>query len=333
MSMIEKAVERLNKPGKNSLVEKAAERLEDEILRGDTSETGVISPDGHADAVVENPEEAASEAAVADTVPEVEPEKAEQPPPEERTQQSKRRIDIDFDHLSKAGFVTPQRMRTRIAEEYRVIKRPLLQKAFVRGGNALHNGHLILVTSSRPDEGKTFTAINLAMSIASERDLTVLLVDADFAKSGIGKTLNIEAEKGLSNVLTDSSLDLSDVMIRTNLPNLSILPSGPADPFTTELLASDRMGRLIEDIAARYSDRVIIFDSPPVLASSEPAVLATHVGQVLFVVEADETGESAIREALDLISSCKNIGLVLNKTQSRIGSELFGSYYYGESRT
>jgi receptor protein-tyrosine kinase len=141
------------------------------------------------------------------------------------------------------------------------------------------------------------------------------------------------AERGLSNMLTDASLDLSDVMIRTSLPNLSILPPGPADPLTTELLASDRMGRLIEDIAARYSDRVIIFDSPPVLASSEPAVLATHVGQILFVVEADETGESAIREALDLISSCKNIGLVLNKTQSRIGSELFGSYYYGEGRS
>jgi len=324
MSMIEKAVERLSRPGKESLVEKAAERLDGGVLRGDAapaapqpapSDTAPPPPQGDTGA------QAPSQAQAHDHAE------------EETLRRTKRQVEIDFDRLSQSGFVTPQRMRTRIAEEYRVIKRPLLQKAFARGANAIHNGHLILVTSSRPNEGKTFTTINLAMSIASERDLTVLLVDADFAKQGTMQTLNLTAERGLSNMLTDDTLDLSDVMIRTNLPNLSILPPGPASPLTTELLASDRMGRLIEDIAARYSDRVIIFDSPPVLASSEPAVLATHVGQVLFVVEADETGESAVREALDLISSCKNIGLVLNKTQSRIGSELFGSYYYGEGRS
>lgn len=327
MSMIEKAVERLSRPGKESLVEKAAERLEDGILRGDAAPSGPLPI-----------EEPTPPPAVEETTETSPPAAAPAPEEQDKAQddtlrRTKRQVEIDFERLSLSGYVTPQRMRTRIAEEYRVIKRPLLQKAFTRGANAIPNGHLILVTSSRPDEGKTFTAINLAMSIASERDLTVLLVDADFAKQGVMNTLNLTAERGLSNMLTDDTLDLSDVMIRTSLPNLSILPPGPASPLTTELLASDRMGRLIEDIAARYPDRVIIFDSPPVLASSEPAVLATHVGQILFVVEADETGESAVREALDLISSCKNIGLVLNKTQSRIGSELFGSYYYGEGRS
>jgi receptor protein-tyrosine kinase len=319
------------------LVEKAAERLEGGILRGDAASTGPLPAEGPSSPpMVEEKNAAPPQPA---TPPAETPVQAQEREPEASqaqtdTRRTKRQVEIDFERLSRAGFVTPQRMRTRIAEEYRVIKRPMLQKAFARGANAIPNGHLILVTSSRPGEGKTFTSINLAMSIASERDLTVLLVDADFAKQGVMNTLNLTAERGLSNMLTDDTLDLSDVMIRTSLPNLSILPAGPASPLTTELLASDRMGRLIEDIAARYPDRVIIFDSPPVLASSEPAVLATHVGQVLFVVEADETGESAVREALDLISSCKNIGLVLNKTQSRIGSELFGSYYYyGEGRS
>jgi receptor protein-tyrosine kinase len=245
---------------------------------------------------------------------------------------SRQTVDIDLERLSAMGMLTPRSRRSRIAEEFRIVKRPLLQKAFAKGASAVKNGHLIMVTSARPGEGKTFTSINLAMSIASERDLTVLLVDADFSAPGVMRTLYLEQGKGLTNVLLEDDVDLSDVLIRTNLPNLSILPPGPPDPLTTELLASERMGRLIEDIAARYSDRVVIFDAPPVLASSEPGVLAMHVGQTLFVVEAEETGQATVREALGMISACKNIGLVLNKTKSRLGAEQFGSYYgYGGS--
>ncbi len=305
MSMIEKAAARLGNPDKASLVEKAAAKINEPAA----------TPQERAPAAGGAGVNAGGETA-----------------PAPGQQRKSRRVEIDFDRLAAMGMLTPHTRKSRIAEEFRIIKRPLLQKAFAKGAAANHNGHLIMVTSSRPDEGKTFMAINLAMSIASERDLTVLLVDADFSSPGVLPTLALEAERGLINVLADDDVGLADVLIRTNLPNLSILPPGPPNPLSTELLASDRMGRLVEDIAARYPDRVIIFDAPPVLASSEPGVLAMHVGQVLFVVESERTSEATVREALGMISSCKNIGLVLNRTRSRLGSEQFGSYYgYGGS--
>lgn len=301
MNIIEKAAQRLKQPVPGSLVEKAAQRL---------------TSDG-ADQDVAAARDEAPPAAGAGAEP---GETTDAP-------RRSRRATIDFDRLSAVGMLTPFGKRTRLAEEFRVIKRPLLRKAFARGAGAIENGHLIMVTSAGPQEGKTFTAVNLAISIASERDLTVLLVDADFARPGVMRTLGLRSDKGLSDVLDDGDLDLSDVLIRTNLENLAILPPGRADPFATEMLASERMGRLIQEIAERYSDRVIIFDSPPILASSEPAVLAMYMGQILFVVEAERTSQVAVREALGMIDSCSNIGLVLNKARSRLGAELFGSYY------
>ncbi len=240
---------------------------------------------------------------------------------------TRRRLKLDFEAMRRRGLLTPTLDRTRIAEEFRLIKRPLLLKAFRKGPDQIKSGHLIMVTSSRPGEGKTFNAISLAMSIASERDLTVLLVDADFAKPSLPEALGFDADVGLVDVLNDESLAMSEVLIRTNLANLSILPAGRPHPSATELLASERMARFVEEIADRYSDRVIILDAPPTLASSEPGVLAMHVGQAVYVVEEGRTSESAVREGLSLISACKHIGLVLNKSRSQIGAEKFGSYY------
>ncbi|WP_222873645.1 hypothetical protein [Hankyongella ginsenosidimutans] len=154
----------------------------------------------------------------------------------------------------------PDSPATQTAEEFRIVKRQLLLNAFARGENAIKNGNLILVCSAQPNEGKTFCAINLALSIASERDLTVLLVDADFAKPEILSTLGLEGGKGLVDVIVDPSLDLADCLIRTNIENLAVLPAGRQHHLTTELLASERMGAMIEEIAQRYRDRVVIFD-------------------------------------------------------------------------
>jgi len=235
--------------------------------------------------------------------------------------------------LKANGIAVGPDDRNALAEEFRLIKRPMLLKAFAKGPNKIRNGHLIMVSSARPGEGKTFCALSLALSIATERDLTVLLIDADIAKPEVCRRLGIEADRGLTDLLDDDKLDLADVLIRTNLNKLSILPPGQPKALATELLASERMERLVEDIATRYPDRVIIFDSPPVLASSAPGVLALHVGQVLFVVEAERTPQAAVESALSHLGGCEHIGVILNKTRDHGKVEQMGHYYpyYGSN--
>jgi protein-tyrosine kinase len=239
-----------------------------------------------------------------------------------------RKVEIDLDRLRVHGMLAPDAEHSLLAEEFRLIKRPILLKAMEKGPNSRRNSNLIMVTSARQGEGKTFCSVSLAMSIASEPDLTVLLVDADVAKSNLPDVFGFDADLGLVDVISDDSVGLSDVLLRTQLDNLSILPAGRPHHLATEYLASDRMARLVDDIAERYSDRIIIFDSPPVLASSVASVLALHVGQIIFVVEAGGTPEAALDNALPLVSSCKNVSLLLNKSRAIAGTDKFGAYYY-----
>lgn len=236
---------------------------------------------------------------------------------------------IDFQRLKSAGIIVPQGKRTRQTEEFRIIKRSVLHNVaeFERSGMA--NANLVMVTSTRPGEGKTFTAVNLAMSIAYERDRTVLLVDADFSRPNVPRTLGISARRGLIEVLENPSIDVADVMIRTSVESLSVLPAGGHHNLSTELLASDRMKLVIGEIARRYRDRVIIIDSPPVLSTSEPSVLAPHVAQIVFVVQADKTTKPAVKQAIELIDRGPRIGMVLNRSRREFGAAQFGSYYRG----
>jgi receptor protein-tyrosine kinase len=241
-----------------------------------------------------------------------------------------RRDDIDLEALREQGFILPDSPTTAIAEEFRIIKRQLLMNAMASGPNAIKNGNLILVCSSQPNEGKTFCAINLALSIASERDLTVMLIDADFAKPEILSTLGLEGGKGLLDLIIEPTLDLADCLIRTNIENFAVLPAGRQHNLTTELLASERMGEIIEDIAKRYPDRIIVVDSPPVLASSAAPVLAMYVGQTVYVVEAENTRDAEIREGISMLSACEHIQLLLNKARYQPGGRRYGTYYgYG----
>lgn len=244
-------------------------------------------------------------------------------------------VSINLARLKSAGFVTPDAERTEIAEEFRLIKRPLLTNAIGQGADAVPRGNMIMVTSSLPGEGKTFCTINLAVSIAMEMDRTVLLVDADVAKPKLLQYLGVRAEKGLLDVLRGGSLALPDVLLKTNIEKLTILPAGKSYKHATELLASDAMNRLIEDLASRYSDRIVIFDSPPLLATSEASVLAAHMGQIVMVVEADRTPQAAVREALGQIEdSGAVISMLLNKTTGPKGAA--GGYYgysYGKYGT
>ncbi len=238
-----------------------------------------------------------------------------------------RRIEIDLERLHTMGFVTPAAPRSLAADEFRVIKRPLLDNASGKSAAPVANGNLIMVTSAMPGEGKSFTAINLAMSMAMELDYRVLLVDADVAKPSLMKTLGLPPSSGLLDLLLDKRTDMADVMLRTNVEKLTLLPSGTPHPRATELLASDAMTSLVEEMGRRYPDRVIIFDSPPLLLTTESRVLATHMGQIVMVVQAEKTLQSQVKHALTTIEACPVKMLVLN--QARGGDQAAYGYGYG----
>jgi protein-tyrosine kinase len=234
---------------------------------------------------------------------------------------------IDLTRLRQLGMVTPNEEKTQIVEEFRIIKRPLITNAFKQGAGKITNGNLIMVTSALVGEGKSFCAINLAMSIAMEMDHTVLLVDADVAQPSIPKYLGLKNEKGLLDVLLDDKLELADVMLRTNVEKLSILTSGRKSRHATELLASQSMSDLLTEIAQRYRERIVIFDSPPLLLASEAPVLATQMGQIVLVVEAETTPQKTVMEALQKIESCDAINLIYNKARPFPGGDFYGYYY------
>lgn len=240
------------------------------------------------------------------------------------------RGEVNLARLKLAGALTPDAGRSKIAEEYRLIKRPLLINAFGHGGNPpIPNGNLIMVTSSVPGEGKSFTAINLAISMATELESTVLLIDADVAKSSVIRYLGLEADKGLLDVLRDPTVELSDVLIKTDIAKLTVLPSGRGFAHATELLASSAMRDFVRDISTRYHDRIIIFDCPPILATSEATVLASYMGQIVFVVEAERTPQEAVKDALAHLSDCEHVGVLLNKAPSRTAGGDYYGYGYG----
>lgn len=240
-----------------------------------------------------------------------------------------RKVDLDLVRMRDAGMVTAASGRTSLLEDFRVIKRPLLKRAFNEASAPGRPNNLIMVTSSLPGEGKTYCAINLAMSIAMELDHTVLLVDADVARPSVLRTLGLPAQRGLMDILLDDKLDLADVMLRTNVDTLSILPAGTSTPRATELLASSTMSNLVNEIAHRYPDRVIIFDSPPLLLTSESRVLAGHMGQIVMVVEAQTTTQHAVKESLRQLEGCSNVNLIYNKARDIPGIEETYDYHYG----
>ncbi|HEB78010.1 MAG TPA: tyrosine-protein kinase family protein [Methylothermaceae bacterium] len=260
-------------------------------------------------------------------------ETAVPPPPTQRyVPTGKPHIRVDVDRLKELGMLAPDAAHGQLAEEFRIIKRPILANAFGQGAQEIQNANLILVTSSLPGEGKTFTAVNLALSIAAERDKTVLLVDADVVKPTTSKLMGVGDRAGLIDIL-ERKVTMQDVLLRTDIPSkdtpkLTVLPAGRRHPHATELLASEEMQRLAQDMSRRYPDRVIVFDSPPLLATTQASVLATHVGQVLLVVEAEATPQYIVKEAVDMLAGCQTVGCVLNKTNQGFGLGYYAYYGY-----
>ncbi len=237
----------------------------------------------------------------------------------------KRRIKILETLRAKDMLVPGSDLGRNIWDDYRRIKRPLVANASGRNKSLLERGNVILVTSSIPGEGKTYTSTNLALSIAQEMDTTVLLVDGDVTKQGISRMLGLNQMSGLVDVLEDDNLSIGDVILHTDIPNLRVVSAGKQNEYVAEMLASKRMMALVNEMAERYSDRIIIIDGPPLLPTPQTQVLAGLVGQVVFVVEAGKTPQVLVEDALSLIPEEQATALLLNKNEglSRSG------YYYG----
>lgn len=236
-------------------------------------------------------------------------------------------LEIDLAELKRMGAILPDNARSKIKEEYKHIKRPLLQKAMARE-DPQSAANLIMVTSAYSGEGKTFSSLNLALSIAVERDCRVLLIDADVVKPGLGRTLAMDDKLGLVEYLNGEIDSLSDIMLTTNIHNLTVLPAGKTHHLSHELLASNAMRELAKELSSRYRDRIIIFDSPPVLVTSEAKVLSGLVGQITLVVEQDKTAQQSVKDALAKLEPSKISGLILNKSHT-LGEGYYG-YYYSE---
>jgi Mrp family chromosome partitioning ATPase len=238
---------------------------------------------------------------------------------------------VDRRHLLDQGFIVPEGSVTALLEEFRIVKRKLLlhAKDLARAGQGAR-AQRVLVCSPHPGEGKTYCAINLALSIAAEKETEVLLVDADFAKPSILSALGLPGGPGMMDALTDPTADVADFVLGTDIPGLWVLPAGDGSTSDSEYLSSSRTPEVLDRLTQGAPNRFVIFDSPPVLAASPAAELAKHVGQAMMIVRADKTGQGALADAVSLLSGCTNIELLLNAVNFSPSGRRFGSYYgYG----
>jgi exopolysaccharide/PEP-CTERM locus tyrosine autokinase len=240
-----------------------------------------------------------------------------------------RRIEIDRASLREAGYLPESSRDRQFADHYRQIKRPLVAKALAAVENGRPSPRVIMMASALPGDGKTFTSINLALSLARERDVSVVLVDADVPKPHVSRIFGVDKEPGLLDALGDPQVDVESLLLTTDIGSLSILPAGTANEGATELLASARMQTIVGRLLARNSRRIVLFDSPPLLVSSESRALANVAGQTVLVVRSGTTPKQAVLDALEVLEDCENVALVLNQGRAALTT---GYYAYGEHR-
>ena len=244
------------------------------------------------------------------------------------TSPPRKKVIVSRTDLREAGVIPPPAHERIIAEQYRHIKRALIRNITGRSEVPIEHPCLIMMTSALSGDGKTFTSVNLALSLANEKDRTCLLVDGDVAKPHVDSLFGVQDEPGLLDALQDDSLDVESLILPTDVPGLSILPAGQRREGTTELLASERMHEILQRLEARDPRRVVLFDSPPILLSSEARILLSVMGQVVFVVRAGVTPKAAVMEALGQIEEHRYVGLVLNQSQTQPSDGYYG-YGYG----
>jgi protein-tyrosine kinase len=239
-------------------------------------------------------------------------------------------VRVDRDALRHSELLPPLSQERQLAGEYRQIKRPLIANALGRGVPKMVHGHRIMVASAMPGDGKTFTSINLSMSIALEKGLSVVLIDADVAKAHVSRTFGLQNNMGLLDLLRDETLDVESLIVPTDVPGLSLLPAGRGTDVATELLASARMETIAMQMTTHDPQRILMFDSSPLLVTSESVALSAHVGQIVLVVRAGVTPQSAVLDAIDLLGEGKSVGLVLNQADEQIRGGYYYRYGYGD---
>jgi Mrp family chromosome partitioning ATPase len=239
---------------------------------------------------------------------------------------------VDRARLREQGMIVPDGAVTALLEEFRIVKRQvLLHAAELRREGAGAAAQRVLICSPHPGEGKTYCAVNLALTLAAEKEIEVLLVDADFAKPSVLSVLGLPGGPGLMDALVDPTFDVTECVIGTDVPGLWVLPAGETTGSDTEFLSTSRAATVLDRLTAGMPNRIVIFDSPPALAASPAAELAKYVGQAIVVVRADRTGQGSLEDAVSLLSACPNIELLLNAVQFSPSGRKFGTYYgYGE---
>jgi exopolysaccharide/PEP-CTERM locus tyrosine autokinase len=335
MTIIESAVKRLEKTRRRQspdpaeavvgeVVEHTAATPET-VVSDAVPATGIRRHEGVA-ALAEAEAVAAHAVAGADSVPAAASERAGDEPVG-----SQRIVRIDRDKLRASGLLAPEEEERQIVDQYRHIKRPLIAHAFGKRATRVEDGHLIMVASALAGEGKTFTCLNLALSMARERDVTVLLVDADVAKPHISRLFGADEQPGLLDALDDPAhYDHRSVVMATDVPGLALMPAGAARPHASELLASDRMEALAARLGEEDPHRVVLFDSPPLLQTSEARILATVVGQVALVVCAGVTPQHVVLDAVSTLQDGKAVNLILNQARYSGSDGYYGGYHvYG----
>lgn len=300
-----------------SLVERALKKLQESGAMSRAPATAPISVPIARVTEVERPRAAVKEAA--------------EPAPRSRVHQPPARIvTIDREALRTMRLLPQPGLERRIASQYQQIKRPLIAAALGNNASGLAHPHVIMLTSALPGEGKTFTSVNLALSMALEKDIEVLLVDADVAKPHVTQLFGLTGERGLLDLLTDGNLHPDSVILRTDVPGLSILPAGKPIDTATELLASRRMQQVVSELEALGRKRLVLFDSPPLLLSTESVALLSSVGQIAVVVRAESTPRKAVLDALEKIGQDRPVNLILNQISEAPDVGYYGYGTYGE---
>jgi len=238
-------------------------------------------------------------------------------------------IEIRIGQLRAEGRLAPESLAHQTEEEFRRIKWPLLSSIVGREGATAAANNVVLVTSAIPGEGKTFNALNLALSMAREPDIEVLLVDGDVAQPALTASLGLSGRPGLTDLIANADLDPAQVIHPTSIERLYVVPAGSRRDNSPELLASARMATVMAELSSRVSPGVVLFDSPPVLATNEAQVLSRYAGQILMVVLADSTEQRVVTEALALLDRSKPVSAVLNRVEPSLVSRYYHHYYYG----
>ena len=238
-------------------------------------------------------------------------------------------VQIDMDRLRGEGRLPPVEMQRQTEDELRRIKWPVLNAVAGREGAPATRNNVVQVTSAAPGEGKTFTSLNLALSIVRDREMRVILVDGDVARPGLTPCFGLTSRPGLNDLLDDVTMDTSEVTYQTDVEGLFFVPAGKWHEHAPEFFAGTRMPQVMEELSQRVGNGVIIFDSPPLLATNEAQAATRYAGLVLVVVRADTTEQRAVLDALALVDKSTPVMAVLNHVRPSIVSRYYGQYYYG----